>query len=156
VNSSSGATTTGRRRAAQAADRAEHVTERNRPRTGFKRTIVGTIKQFPNYLRLLGGLITDRRVARVDKLLVAGAIAYILMPLDLLPDVVPFLGQVDDIYLLMLALERLIANAGAAVVASHWHGPVSALNRQNLQGVLVAASFFLPRRLRKRLKKMAV
>ena len=57
MNPSSGATTTGRRRAAQAADRAEHMTERNRPRTGFKRTIVGTIKQFPNYLRLLGGLM---------------------------------------------------------------------------------------------------
>ena len=155
MTSSSGATT-GRRRAADAADRAEQLTERNRPRSGFKRTIVGTIKQFPNYLRLLGGLITDRRVSGMDKLLVAGAIAYILMPLDLLPDVVPFLGQVDDIYLLMLALERLIANAGATVVASHWHGPVSALNRQNLQGVLVAASFFLPRRMRRRLRRMAV
>ena len=154
--SPSSGTATGRRRAAAAAERAEEVTEANRPRTGFKRTLMGTIRQFPNYLRLLGGLIRDRRVSRVDKLLVAGAIAYILMPLDLLPDVIPFLGQIDDIYLLMLALERLIANAGAAVVASHWHGPVSALNRQNLQGVLVAASFFLPRRMRRRLKKMAV
>jgi uncharacterized membrane protein YkvA (DUF1232 family) len=155
VNASSGSTA-GRRRAAQAAERAERVTRRSRPRTGFKRTILGTVRQFPNYIRLLGGLIADRRVSRVDKFLVAGALAYILMPLDLLPDIVPFLGQVDDIYLLMLALERLIANAGAAVVASHWHGPVSALSRQNLQGVLVAASFFLPRRMKKRLKKMAV
>jgi uncharacterized membrane protein YkvA (DUF1232 family) len=137
------------------ADEADEIVERNQPRRGFKRTLVGTIRQFPNYLRLLGGLLRDRRVSKVDKLLVAGAIAYILMPLDLLPDLIPFLGQVDDIYLLMLALERLIANAGAAVVASHWHGPVSALNRQNLQGVLVAASFFLPRRMRRRLKKMA-
>jgi uncharacterized membrane protein YkvA (DUF1232 family) len=117
---------------------------------------VGTIRQFPNYMRLLGGLITDRRVSGVDKLLVAGAMAYIVMPLDLLPDVIPFLGQVDDIYLLMLALERLIANAGASVVSSHWHGPISALSRSNLQGVLVAASFFLPRRMKKRLKKFAV
>jgi uncharacterized membrane protein YkvA (DUF1232 family) len=155
VNASSGSTA-GRRRAAQAAERAERVTRRSRPRTGFKRTILGTVRQFPNYIRLLGGLIADRRVSRVDKFLVAGALAYILMPLDLLPDIVPFLGQVDDIYLLMLALERLIANAGAAVVASHWHGPVSALSRQNLQGVLVAASFFLPRRMKKRLTKMAV
>ena len=34
--------------------------------------------------------------------------------------------------------------------------PVDVINRQNLQGVLVAASFFLPRRMRKRLTKMAV
>jgi uncharacterized membrane protein YkvA (DUF1232 family) len=155
VSSSSGATA-GRQRAAAAADRAERVTSRSKPRTGFKRTIVGTIRQFPNYMRLLGGLITDRRVSGVDKLLVAGAMAYIVMPIDLLPDVIPFLGQVDDIYLLMLALERLIANAGASVVSSHWHGPISALSRSNLQGVLVAASFFLPRRMKKRLKKFAV
>jgi uncharacterized membrane protein YkvA (DUF1232 family) len=155
VSASSG-TTAGRRRAAQAADHAERITRRSRPRTGLKRTILSTVRQFPNYLRLLAGLITDGRVSRVDKLLVAGALAYIIMPIDLLPDLVPFLGQVDDVYLLMLAIERLIANAGAAVVASHWHGPISALSRQNLQGVLVAASFFLPRKMRRRLKKMAV
>ncbi|HUF31341.1 MAG TPA: DUF1232 domain-containing protein [Gemmatimonadaceae bacterium] len=153
--SSSGATA-GRKRAAAAADHAERATNRSQLRTGFKRTILATIRQFPNYLRLLGGLITDRRVSGVDKLLVAGAFAYIVMPLDLLPDVIPFLGQVDDIYLLMLALERLIANAGASVVSSHWHGPISALSRGNLQSVLVAASFFLPRRMKKRLRKLAV
>jgi uncharacterized membrane protein YkvA (DUF1232 family) len=153
--SASSGSSAGRRRVERAADEAERLTERSRPRSGFQRTILGTIKQFPNYMRLLGGLITDRRVSGVDKLLVAGALAYIVMPIDLLPDLVPFLGQVDDIYLLMLAIERLIANAGAAVVASHWHGPVSAFSRRNLQGVLVAASFFLPRRMKKRLRKMA-
>jgi len=155
VTSSSG-TSAGRYRAAAAANRAERSARQSPQRTGFKRSLVGTIKQFPNYLRLLGGLITDRRVSGVDKLLVAGAIAYIVMPLDLLPDFVPFLGQVDDIYLLMLAIERLIANAGAAVVAAHWHGPVSALSRANLQRVLVAASFFLPRKMKRRLRKLAV
>lgn len=155
MTSSSG-TSAGRQRAAAAADRAERRTRRARERAGFRRSLLGTIRQIPNYLRLLGGLITDRRVSRMDKLLVAGALAYIIMPIDLLPDFVPFLGQVDDIYLVMLAIERLIANAGAAVVAAHWHGPVSALSRANLQRVLVAASFFLPRRMKRRLRSMAV
>jgi uncharacterized membrane protein YkvA (DUF1232 family) len=74
------------------------------PRTGAKRTLVDVIKQIPDYLRLLGGLLTDRRVSGVDKLLVAGAILYIITPMDLLPDFVPFLGEVDDVYLLMLAI----------------------------------------------------
>src|SRR5437763_11348206 len=47
------------------------------PRTGARRTVMYYIKQLPNYLRLLGGLLTDRRVSALDKLLVAGAIAYI-------------------------------------------------------------------------------
>ena len=46
-----------------------------RPRTGAKRTIMDTIRHLPNYVRLLFGLLSDRRVASVDKLLVGAAIA---------------------------------------------------------------------------------
>jgi uncharacterized membrane protein YkvA (DUF1232 family) len=122
------------------------------PRTGAKRTLVDVIKQIPDYLRLLGGLLTDRRVSGVDKLLVAGAILYIITPLDLLPDFVPFLGEVDDVYLLMLAIQRLIANAGRRVVADYWVGSLSDLNTASLRRVLLAATFFLPRRMRRRLR----
>lgn len=122
------------------------------PRTGAKRTLVDVIKQIPAYLRLLGGLLTDRRVSGVDKLLVAGAIAYIISPMDLLPDFVPFLGEVDDVFLLVLALQRLIANAGRRVVGDYWVGPLADLSTANLRRVLLAATFFLPRRMRRRLR----
>ncbi|HJR67411.1 MAG TPA: DUF1232 domain-containing protein [Gemmatimonadaceae bacterium] len=122
------------------------------PRTGAKRTLVDVIKQIPAYLRLLGGLLTDRRVSGVDKLLVAGAIAYIVSPMDLLPDFVPFLGEVDDVFLLVLALQRLIANAGRRVVGDYWVGPLADLSTANLRRVLLAATFFLPRRMRRRLR----
>jgi len=75
-----------------------------RPRTGAKRTIMDTIRQLPNYVRLLFGLLSDRRVATVDKLLVGAAIAYIIAPVDLIPDWIPFLGEVDDVFLLVTAL----------------------------------------------------
>jgi uncharacterized membrane protein YkvA (DUF1232 family) len=122
------------------------------PRTGAKRTLVDVIKQIPAYLRLLGGLLTDRRVSGLDKLLVAGAIAYIVSPMDLLPDFVPFLGEVDDVFLLVLALQRLIANAGRRVVTDYWMGNLSDLSAPNLRRVLLAATFFLPRRMRRRLR----
>ena len=122
------------------------------PRTGAKRTLVDVIKQLPAYLRLLGGLLTDRRVSGVDKLLVAGAIAYIVSPMDLLPDFVPFLGEVDDVFLLVLALQRLIGNAGRRVVADYWVGSLADLSTANLRRVLLAATFFLPRRMRRRLR----
>src|SRR3954468_16660859 len=82
------------------------------PRTGAKRTVMYYIKQFPAYLRLLAGLLTDRRVSILDKLMVAGALAYIIMPIDLIPDFIPFLGEIDDLYLLIFALQRPIANSG--------------------------------------------
>jgi uncharacterized membrane protein YkvA (DUF1232 family) len=113
---------------------------------------MSTMKELPNFLRLLGGLLVDMRVALIDKLLVAGAVAYILLPLDFLPDFIPFLGEVDDVFLLVIALQRLIANAGRAVVLDHWMGDPKQLRALDLERVLVAAAFFLPRRMRRRLR----
>ena len=122
------------------------------PRTGAKRTVVSTMKELPNFLRLLGGLFTDARVSITDKLLVAGAVAYILLPMDFVPDFIPFLGEVDDLFLLIIALQRLIANAGRAVALDHWMGDPKQLGSLDLEKVLAAAAFFLPRRIRRRLK----
>lgn len=113
---------------------------------------MGTMKELPNFLRLLGGLLTDLRVSTTDKLLVAGAVAYILLPMDFIPDFIPFLGEVDDIFLLVIALQRLIANAGRAIVLDHWMGDPKQLSSLDLERVLTAAAFFLPRRIRRRLK----
>ncbi len=125
-----------------------------RPRRGAKRTLLGTIRQLPAYLRLLGGLLLDRRVAALDKALVAGAIAYILLPTDLIPDVIPFLGEVDDVFLLVTALQRLIENAGRRVLIRHWTGDPAELADLNLQRVLAAAAFFLPLSMQRRLRRM--
>lgn len=128
---------------------------RGAPRAGARRTLLHTIRQIPNYLRLLGGLLTDRRVSRLDKMLVGAAIAYVVMPIDLVPDFIPFFGQIDDVYLLILAVQRLVANAGTMVVAEHWAGEPEALTPGGLRAVLSAAAFFLPRRMRKRLRGIA-
>jgi uncharacterized membrane protein YkvA (DUF1232 family) len=130
---------------------AEPVLEAT-PRTGAKKTVSNTLKQLPNFFRLLYGLITDKRVQRVDKLMVAGAIAYILLPLDFVPDFIPFLGEVDDLFLIILAVQRLINNAGRRVVEDHWMGEPDELSSLNLQQILMAAAFFLPRRVRRRLR----
>lgn len=122
------------------------------PRTGAKRTVMGTISELPNFLRLLYGLITDARVNAVDKLVVAGAIAYILLPVDVIPDFIPFLGEVDDVFLLVLALQRLIANAGRTVLHDYWVGDPAELTEMNLEKILAACAFFLPRRMRRRLR----
>lgn len=122
------------------------------PRAGAKRTVMGTISELPNFLRLLYGLITDNRVNAVDKLVVAGAIAYILLPIDVIPDFIPFLGEIDDVFLLILALQRLVGNAGRTVVQAYWAGDPADLTALNLEKVLAACAFFLPRRMRRRLR----
>ena len=121
----------------------------------MKRSLMRVITQIPSYLRLLVGLIGDRRVSRVDRLLVVGAIAYIVSPLDLIPDLIPFLGQIDDVFLLMTALQRMVDRAGFRVLRDHWHGDQDDLESLNLAAVVSAASFFLPPRMRRRLRRMA-
>jgi uncharacterized membrane protein YkvA (DUF1232 family) len=106
------------------------------------------MKELPNFLRLIGGLLTDVRVSTTDKLLVAGAIGYVLLPMDF----IPFIGEIDDVFLLVLALQRLIANTDRSVVLQHWMGDPKQLRSLDLERVLVAAAFFLPRRVRRRLR----
>lgn len=124
----------------------------HRPRSGQKRTVLGAISELPNFLRLLYGLMTDSRVAPLDKLLVAGAIGYVVMPMDIIPDFIPFIGEVDDVFVLMLALRRLMQNAGRTVLLDHWMGDPDELAELKLDRVLAAAAFFLPRRVRRRLR----
>ena len=124
------------------------------PRRGQKQTVMSAIRELPNFLRLLYGLITDGRVSMVDKTLVGVAIAYVAMPFDFIPDVIPFMGQVDDIFLLVLALRRLMNNAGRRVLLDHWMGDPEDLADMRLERVLAAASFFLPGRISKRLRRI--
>jgi uncharacterized membrane protein YkvA (DUF1232 family) len=149
-------TTGGRARSKRAGASASGSTARARPtespRTGARRTVIYYMKQLPAYLRLLGGLLTDRRVSAVDKLLVAGAMAYIALPVDLIPDFIPFIGEVDDVFILVMALQRLVANAGRTVLLAHWTGALEDLADLNLKEALAAAAFFLPRSIRRRLK----
>ena len=150
-------TTGGRARSRSASAGASGSTARARtttesPRTGAKRTVVYYMKQLPAYLRLLAGLIMDKRVSAVDKLFVAGAMAYIALPMDLIPDFIPFIGEVDDVFILVLALQRLVSNAGRNVLLSHWTGAIEDLQDLNLKEALAAAAFFLPRGIRRRLK----
>ena len=150
------ATTTGRqtrrKTAGASASASRPRAAEGAPRTGAKRTVIYYMKQLPAYMRLLGGLLMDRRVSAVDKLLVAGAMAYIAMPIDIIPDFIPFLGEVDDVFLLVLALQRLIANSGRNVLTAHWNGAIEDLADLNLEAVLAAAAFFLPKGIRRRLK----
>ncbi len=125
-----------------------------RPRTGAKRTVAGAIRHIPSYIRLLFGLMRDSRVSRLDRLLVVGALAYLISPLDFVPDVIPFFGQVDDVFLVMLAVQRLMDQAGRRVLLDHWRGPIEEISRLNVTRVVGAASFFLPPHLRRRLRKM--
>ncbi len=87
-----------------------------------KSSIKNLLMFLPNMVKLLGKLLTDGRVPMVDKALFAAAIVYVIVPLDFIPDIFPFIGQVDDLYLVALTLLRLINHTDETVVRENWSG----------------------------------
>ena len=98
-----------------------------RSSTAGRKAASKVLRSLPHFIRLLARLFRDPRVGRADKILAGLAIGYILTPTDFIPDFLGFMGMVDDVYLLGLALNRLIARAGRDVVLEHWTGSRRAL-----------------------------
>lgn len=88
----------------------------------LKARMRGFLMFLPNMLKLLGNLLKDARVPLAEKALFAAAIIYVIVPLDFIPDVFPFIGQVDDVYLVALALLRLLSKTDESVIKENWSG----------------------------------
>jgi uncharacterized membrane protein YkvA (DUF1232 family) len=99
---------------------------KRKPVRGFKKEARGRMRNFlmflPNMVMLLGRLLKDARVPTAEKALFVAAIVYVISPIDLIPDFFPFIGQVDDIYVVALTLLRLINRSDAGIVRQHWSG----------------------------------
>lgn len=98
----------------------------------------------PNLVALLLRLMKDARVPLAEKALFVAAIVYFISPLDFIPDVLPFVGQVDDIYLIALTLVRLVSRSDERVLREHWQGGGDIV--QLVDAVIALAPRFLPNR----------
>lgn len=76
----------------------------------------------PNMVILCGKLMIDKRVPRTERALFAAAVIYAIIPFDFIPDMIPFVGQIDDLFLISLTLLRLIDRTDDAIVREHWRG----------------------------------
>src|SRR4026207_2293601 len=101
----------------------------------------------PNLLLLCTRLMVDPRVPAKDRLLVAGAIVYALVPLDFIPDMLPFVGQVDDAYVVALSLLRLMSEAEPRIVREHWRGGGDVV--ELIGATALIAARLLPKRIRR-------
>lgn len=83
----------------------------------------------PNLVILFKGLLRDPRVPASSKLLLVLGIAWILSPIDLIPEFIPFVGPLDDAVIAALIVRRIIRVSGRDVLTDHWRGDSTTLDR---------------------------
>jgi len=116
---------------------------------------LSVIERLLEYVRLVGRLMADVRVSVFDRIVVLLAVAYVISPLDLIPDVLPVIGQIDDVMILVAAVTRLFEHAGRDVILSHWRGSPDELDAGWLKKLAFVFSFFFPKASRRRLRSFS-
>ncbi len=124
---------------------ATKIEKRSRKsRLQLRGRMISFLMFLPNMVRLLGRLLKDTRVPTAEKALFVAAIVYVISPIDFIPDVFPFIGQVDDIYVVALTLIRLINRTNEDVVREHWSGGGDIVSL--VDSIASIAPKFLPKR----------
>ena len=98
-----------------------------RSRRGRRRAMIGrTIAllallpladRLPAYARFAVGLLGDPRVPASRKALLAGAVGYTVLPIDLVPNRFPIVGIFDDVIIAALAVDGFLAGVPEEVLA---------------------------------------
>jgi uncharacterized membrane protein YkvA (DUF1232 family) len=90
-----------------------------RPRRGMLRE---ALRLLPDVLRLIRRLAADKTLPRGVRIRLALLLAYLAIPIDLIPDFVPVLGYADDAIIVTAVLRSVVRRAGLDAVRAHWPG----------------------------------
>ena len=82
----------------------------------------------PACLTTIKRLRRDERVPRRAKLAIAFAGLWVLSPIDLIPEFIPFLGPLDDAVVAALVLRHVLRTTDRAILAEHWRGDPATLD----------------------------
>jgi uncharacterized membrane protein YkvA (DUF1232 family) len=81
----------------------------------------------PDFVVLFRRLLSDHRVSRRKKLVLAAVIPYLALPFDLVPDFIPIAGYLDDAVLVAFVLRHVLRGSGPELIEEHWPGPRTSL-----------------------------
>lgn len=110
---------------------------------GAARSTLRELAMFlPNFVILLKRLVQDPRVPRKSKLILGATLVYLVSPIDVIPDFVPGLGQLDDLIVVLLALHSILNRVDDEVVIEHWPGREDVI--RIVRAGLAAAAQVLP------------
>jgi len=85
------------------------------------------LRLLPDLLRVLRRMAADRTVPAGVRVKLGLLAAYLLLPLDLVPDFLPVIGHADDVIIVALVLRSAIRSAGPEPLRRHWPGSQAGL-----------------------------
>ena len=93
-----------------------------------RRTEARALARFvPDCVVLVKRLLADPRVPRRSKALLVLLVGYLVVPVDLVPDFIPVVGQLDDAIVAAVAIRLALRSGGEALLEEHWPGPEASL-----------------------------
>jgi uncharacterized membrane protein YkvA (DUF1232 family) len=90
-----------------------------RPRGGLLRD---AMRILPDVLRLVRRLAVDESLPRGVRIRLGLLLAYLALPIDLIPDFIPVVGYADDAIIVAAVLRSVVRRAGRDAVRRHWPG----------------------------------
>ena len=94
------------------------------------------LRLLPDLLRLCRSLLSDQEVPRSVRVLIVVLLAYLVLPIDLVPDFIPVLGYADDVIIVAIVLRAVIRRTGPELLTRLWKG-----NDDGLRVVLRLAGY---------------
>lgn len=85
-------------------------------------SIADAARLLPDLVGLVRRLAGDATLPRSSRVTLALLVAYLVFPLDVVPDFIPVLGYADDAIVVALALRRVVRVAGVEAIERHWRG----------------------------------
>lgn len=85
-------------------------------------TLADALRLLPDLVGLVRRLAGDGTLPRSTRITLGLLVAYLVLPIDVVPDFIPVLGYADDAVVVALALRRVVRVAGAEAVERHWQG----------------------------------
>jgi uncharacterized membrane protein YkvA (DUF1232 family) len=79
----------------------------------------GILAEIVKNIRLIWRLLNDRRISPWPKMIIPATLLYLLFPVDIIPDIVPGLGQLDDIAVILLGLKLFVEMCPSEIVRQH-------------------------------------
>jgi uncharacterized membrane protein YkvA (DUF1232 family) len=107
------------------------------------------LQTLPKLVRTIRELVTDPGLPRTAKIALAAALAYLLSPIDLIPDFLPVAGMLDDVLLAAIIIDGLLNHVDRRVVLRFWPGDARSLER--VARVARWVAIWVPQRLKARI-----